>query len=199
MPPFISLGGSKLGFFYPNPFLTRYMVTPGISTQPCGQRVSGIGGWEQLKRTANLPRWKLSLYCKQLRLHDAKCTLVTIHRLQQEDCKIPIKLSLGRPCTPTWPNLIVCASLPVNLVNYVKPHDGYMTTCQTDPRQLSWVAPHQTYFLLCPVSPNDQCWAHCCFWYNSTGVASSVSYSNITMYADDNAMYKVISNPNDYR
>ena len=29
-------------------------------------------------------------------------------------------------------------------------------------------------------------------------VASSVSYSNITMYADDIAMYKIISNPNDY-
>ena len=29
-------------------------------------------------------------------------------------------------------------------------------------------------------------------------VASSVTYSNITMYADDIAMYKIISNPSDY-
>ena len=28
-------------------------------------------------------------------------------------------------------------------------------------------------------------------------VASSVTYSNITMYADDIAMYKIISNPSD--
>ena len=95
-------------------FQTRHMVTPGIYLPILVDKESAVGvaTTEKDRKLATLK----AVYCKQLRLRDAKCTQVTIC---EQDSKTPIKLSLWRLCTPTWPDLIALTSLPV------KPHTKF--------------------------------------------------------------------------
>ena len=87
-----------------------------ISTQPGGQRVSGgwVGATERRPQTWHAEsRQPTASSCGT---RDAKCTWVTIRGLQEQDCKAPIRLFIGRPCAPPRPDLTAPASLPVNLV-----------------------------------------------------------------------------------
>ena len=74
-----------------------------------------------------------------------------------------------------------------------------MTVCQTGHRQ--WSCMGGTTSNILPVvsgAPQGSVLGPLLFLIYIDQVTSSVTYSNITMYADDIAMYKIISNPSDY-
>ena len=64
--------------------------------------------------------------------------------------------------------------------------------CRTGPRHLSRVAS------CCVRCPPRIVLGPLLFLMHINWIASSVSHSNITMYADDNGLYQIISNSNDY-
>ena len=116
-----SLGGPKLGFFYPNPDPTRHMVTPGISTQPGGQRVSGgwVGATERRPKTWHAEsRQPTASSCGT---RDAKCTYLGNH---PRAAKLQSDYSLGGPAPRLGPTS-QRPPLPLSQLtwfNYIKPH-----------------------------------------------------------------------------